>query len=188
MCHVIHLRRFFAIIVRPRLLLVELNFSENLMGDIEIPYICAIILELKDVLEKLHLNENGITLIGAQTLGTALARMQTMKVLRLNNNHIGTRGAEAICSVSSNPQRERGSLFCLPACLHMNDCLLVMRMSCVIYDMFVRTAERIAILLHFFTPQMVSHFELLASDVLLLVILFLAGACREPNYTVHLSE
>ena len=184
MCHVIHLRRFFAIIVRPRLLLVDLNFSENLMGDIEIPYICAIILELKDVLEKLHLNENGITLIGAQTLGTALARMQTMKVLRLNNNHIGTRGAEAICSVSSNPQRERESLFCLLACLHMNDCLLVMRMSCVI----VSTAERFAILLNLFSSQVVSRFALLASDVLLLMILSLAGACCEPNYTVHLSE
>ena len=187
MCHVIHLRRFFAIIVRPRLLLVELNFSENLMGDIEIPYICAILLELKDVLEKLHLNENGITLNGAQTLGAALARMQTMKVLRLNNNPIGTRGAEAICSVSSNPQRERESLFCLVAYLHMNDCLLLMRMSCAIYDTFVSTAERFAILLNLFTPQMVPRFELLASDVLLLAIL-LAGACCEPNYTVHLSE
>jgi Ran GTPase-activating protein (RanGAP) involved in mRNA processing and transport len=58
-------------------------------------------MELRDTLEKVHLNENGITEKGAQDLCGALECMKTLKVLRLNGNPLGTRGAELILQVRS---------------------------------------------------------------------------------------
>lgn len=87
---------FFALTCRHRPLMVDLNFSENFMGDAGMPYMCIIIEELKFTLEKLHLNDNNITEKGATKLGSALARCETMKVLRLSNNPLGTHGVEAV--------------------------------------------------------------------------------------------
>jgi Ran GTPase-activating protein (RanGAP) involved in mRNA processing and transport len=88
-------------VVRNRRLLVDLNFSENKIGDANMPMVCHVMMELRDTLEKVHLNENGITEKGAQDLCGALERMKTLKVLRLNGNPLRTRGAELILQVRS---------------------------------------------------------------------------------------
>ena len=92
-------------IVRNRPLLVDLNFSENQMGDENMPMMCNVMMELRESLEKVHLNDNGITEKGAQDLGDALACMKTLKMLRLNGNPLGTRGAEFILQVRSSRTR-----------------------------------------------------------------------------------
>lgn len=88
-------------VVRNRPLLVDLNFSENEIGDANMPMVCRVMMELRDTLEKVHLNENGITERGAKDLRDTLEIMKTLKVLRLNGNPLGTRGAEFILQVRS---------------------------------------------------------------------------------------
>jgi len=95
-------------IVRNRPLLVDLNFSENQIGDANIPMMCHVMMELQKTLEKVHLNDNGITQKGAQDLGDALACMKTLKVLRLNGNPLCTRGAQVILQVRSSRTRTSG--------------------------------------------------------------------------------
>ena len=85
--------------------MVDLNFSENLIGDNGISGICKIMLTLQDTLEQLHLTQNQITEKGAKKLGKTLESMKNMKVLRLNCNPIGTLGAEAILQVRVLPYK-----------------------------------------------------------------------------------
>jgi len=81
--------------------MVDLNFSENGIGDVDVSGVCNVMMVLQNTLEKLHLNDNGITGKGAHELGQALGHMRTIKVLRLNSNPIGTLGAEAVLHVSA---------------------------------------------------------------------------------------
>lgn len=80
--------------------MVDLNFSENCIGDLDISFVCNIMMVQKDSLEKIHLNENKISEKGARSLSEALMHMKTLKVLRLNSNPLGTRGVELILQVS----------------------------------------------------------------------------------------
>ena len=91
--------RFFSCIARRRPYLVDINLCDNVLGDANLPYIIKIMMELKSILEQLHLNNNSLTEGCAADLGAALAQMQTIKVLRLSNNPLGTRGIESIVKV-----------------------------------------------------------------------------------------
>ena len=87
---------FLSLRIRDRPQMVDLNFSENKMGDDDISCLCDIILGLKVSLEKLHLTQNQITENGATELGRALAHVRNLRVLRLSSNPLSSRGAGAI--------------------------------------------------------------------------------------------
>jgi Ran GTPase-activating protein (RanGAP) involved in mRNA processing and transport len=95
----IHLSRFFSCIAQHRPYLVDINLCDNSLGDSNVPYVIKLMMELKGILEQLHLNNNSLTEGCAAELGAALAQMQTIKVLRLSNNPFGTRGIESVIKV-----------------------------------------------------------------------------------------
>ena len=56
-------------------------------------------MELTGVLEQLHLTNNSFTEECAEEMGAALAQMRVIKLLRLSNNPLGTRGLQHILEV-----------------------------------------------------------------------------------------
>ena len=80
--------------------LEELNMSFNNIDDGGISAIARGLGNCK--INKLHVEQCGITVIGARSLATALSSHPTIRVLSLYDNHISVEGAHQILEAADN--------------------------------------------------------------------------------------